>query len=48
MASKQVYINCLETTLIDVADILARFAAVEEGLSILLYGGNKNSAKEDR
>ncbi|XP_013030836.3 protein broad-minded isoform X1 [Anser cygnoides] len=47
LSGTEVYINCLETTLIDVADILARFAAVEEGLSILLYGGNKNSAKED-
>uniref|UniRef100_A0A8B9TCB4 Protein broad-minded n=1 Tax=Anas platyrhynchos TaxID=8839 RepID=A0A8B9TCB4_ANAPL len=47
LSGTEVHINCLETTLIDVADILARFAAVEEGLSILLYGGNKNSAKED-
>ncbi|OXB74853.1 UNVERIFIED_CONTAM: hypothetical protein H355_006472 [Colinus virginianus] len=47
LASKQVYINCLETTLIDVADILARIAAAEDGLSVLLYGGNKNSVKED-
>ncbi|XP_021246679.1 protein broad-minded isoform X4 [Numida meleagris] len=43
----EVYINCLETTLIDVADILARIAAAEDGLSVLLYGGNKNSAKEN-
>ncbi|NXC44048.1 BROMI protein, partial [Penelope pileata] len=43
----EVNINCLETTLIDVADILARIAAVEDGLSVLLYGGNKSSVKED-
>ncbi|XP_040525056.1 protein broad-minded isoform X3 [Gallus gallus] len=42
----EVYINCLETTLIDVADILARIAAAEDGLPVLLYGGSKNSAKE--
>ncbi|XP_048791639.1 protein broad-minded isoform X2 [Lagopus muta] len=43
----EVFINCLETTLIDIADILARIAAAEDGLSVLLYGGNKNSAKEN-
>uniref|UniRef100_G3X8J3 Protein broad-minded n=1 Tax=Meleagris gallopavo TaxID=9103 RepID=G3X8J3_MELGA len=43
----EVFINCLETTLIDVADILARIAAAEDGLSVLLYGENKNSAKEN-
>uniref|UniRef100_A0A669Q8I9 Protein broad-minded n=1 Tax=Phasianus colchicus TaxID=9054 RepID=A0A669Q8I9_PHACC len=43
----EVFINCLETTLIDVADILARIAAAEDGLSVLLYGGNKSSAKEN-
>uniref|UniRef100_A0A8D0KW78 Protein broad-minded n=1 Tax=Strix occidentalis caurina TaxID=311401 RepID=A0A8D0KW78_STROC len=43
----EVYINCLETTLIDVADILARIAAVEDGLSLLLYGENEKTAKED-
>ena len=41
-------INCLETTLIDVADILARIAAVEDGLSLLLYGENEKTAKDDR
>ncbi|NXW13334.1 BROMI protein, partial [Circaetus pectoralis] len=41
------YINCLETTLIDVADILARIAAVEDGLSLLLYGENEKTAKDD-
>uniref|UniRef100_A0A8C2TA29 Protein broad-minded n=1 Tax=Coturnix japonica TaxID=93934 RepID=A0A8C2TA29_COTJA len=43
----EVYINCPETTLIDLADILARIAAAEDGLSVLLYGGNKNCAKEN-
>ncbi|NXG80487.1 BROMI protein, partial [Baryphthengus martii] len=40
-------INCLETTLIDVADILAKIAAVDDGLSVLLYGENEKTAKED-
>ncbi|NXY41471.1 BROMI protein, partial [Ceuthmochares aereus] len=44
----EVYVNCLETTLSDVADILARIAAVEEGLSLLLYGENEKTAKEER
>ncbi|RMC13057.1 hypothetical protein DUI87_10587 [Hirundo rustica rustica] len=39
-----VYINCLETTLLDVADILARIAASEDGLSLLLYGENEKTA----
>ncbi|KFQ93711.1 Protein broad-minded, partial [Nipponia nippon] len=47
LSGAEVYINCLETTLIDVADILARIAAVEDGLSILLYGENEKTAKED-
>ncbi|NXL87014.1 BROMI protein, partial [Alectura lathami] len=47
LSGTEVYINCFETTLIDVADILARIAAVEDGLSVLLYGGNENSARED-
>ncbi|XP_050828732.1 protein broad-minded isoform X3 [Serinus canaria] len=42
----EVYINCLETTLLDVADILARIAASEGGLSILLYGENEKNAKD--
>ncbi|XP_039916247.1 protein broad-minded isoform X4 [Hirundo rustica] len=40
----EVYINCLETTLLDVADILARIAASEDGLSLLLYGENEKTA----
>ncbi|KAM9382591.1 protein broad-minded [Phaethornis superciliosus] len=44
----EVYVNCLETTLIDVADILARIAAVEDGLSFLLYGENEKNVEEDR
>ncbi|KFR07305.1 Protein broad-minded, partial [Opisthocomus hoazin] len=47
LSGTEVYINCIETTLIDVADILARIAAVEDGLSLLLYGENKKTAKED-
>ncbi|NWJ10819.1 BROMI protein, partial [Crypturellus undulatus] len=47
LSGTEMRINCLETTLIHVADILARIAAVEDGLSLLLYGGNQNSAKED-
>ncbi|XP_060609239.2 protein broad-minded isoform X1 [Anolis sagrei] len=35
----EVHLNCSETTLIHVADILARIAAVDDGLSLLLYGG---------
>ncbi|XP_053794991.1 protein broad-minded isoform X4 [Vidua chalybeata] len=42
----EVYINCLETTLLDVADILARIAASEDGLSLLLYGENEKNAKD--
>ncbi|XP_064364999.1 protein broad-minded isoform X3 [Dromaius novaehollandiae] len=47
LSGTEMHINCLETTLIHVADILARIAAVEDGLSLLLYGGNENSSKED-
>uniref|UniRef100_A0A8C5NSN6 Protein broad-minded n=1 Tax=Junco hyemalis TaxID=40217 RepID=A0A8C5NSN6_JUNHY len=42
----EVYINCLETTLLDVADILARIAGSEDGLSLLLYGENEKNAKD--
>uniref|UniRef100_A0A8C5T021 Protein broad-minded n=1 Tax=Malurus cyaneus samueli TaxID=2593467 RepID=A0A8C5T021_9PASS len=37
---------CLETTLLDVADILARIAASEDGLSLLLYGENEKNAED--
>ncbi|XP_010129410.1 PREDICTED: protein broad-minded, partial [Buceros rhinoceros silvestris] len=47
LSGTEVHISCLETTLIDVADILARIAAVEDGLSFLLYGENKKTARED-
>ncbi|XP_063185770.1 protein broad-minded isoform X2 [Chroicocephalus ridibundus] len=47
LSGTEVYINCLETTLIEVADILARIAAVEDGLSLLLYGENEKTARED-
>ncbi|XP_068794261.1 protein broad-minded isoform X4 [Struthio camelus] len=46
LSGTEMYINCLETTLIHVADILARIAAAEDGLSLLIYGGNENSAKD--
>ncbi|XP_061479706.1 protein broad-minded isoform X2 [Rhineura floridana] len=42
----EVHLNCPETTLIHIADILARIAAVDDGLSLLLYGGEKPSAVE--
>uniref|UniRef100_A0A673T6N4 Protein broad-minded n=1 Tax=Suricata suricatta TaxID=37032 RepID=A0A673T6N4_SURSU len=38
--------NCSETALILIADILARIASVEEGLTLLLYGENMNSSEE--
>ncbi|KGL74378.1 Protein broad-minded, partial [Tinamus guttatus] len=47
LSGTEMRINCLEATLIHVADILERIAAVEDGLSLLLYGGNQKSAKED-
>ncbi|KGL86361.1 Protein broad-minded, partial [Charadrius vociferus] len=47
LSGTEVCINCLETTLIHVADILARIAAVEDGLSLLLYGENEKTARED-
>ncbi|KAG8123889.1 hypothetical protein E2320_019239, partial [Naja naja] len=34
-------LNCPETTLTHVADVLARIAAADDGLSLLLYGGEK-------
>ncbi|NXD22821.1 BROMI protein, partial [Spelaeornis formosus] len=46
LSGTEVYINCLETTLLDVADILARIAASEDGLSLLLYGENEKNAKD--
>ncbi|GAB5571853.1 protein broad-minded isoform X1 [Prionailurus iriomotensis] len=38
--------NCSETALIHIADILARIASIEEGLTLLLYGENMNSSGE--
>ncbi|KAI1240982.1 hypothetical protein IHE44_0009438 [Lamprotornis superbus] len=46
LSGTELYINCLETTLLDVADILARIAASEDGLSVLLYGENEKDAKD--
>ncbi|XP_068866996.1 protein broad-minded isoform X6 [Aphelocoma coerulescens] len=45
LSGTEVSINCLETALLDVADILARIAASEDGLSLLLYGENEKNAK---
>ncbi|XP_045861917.1 protein broad-minded isoform X2 [Meles meles] len=38
--------NCSESALIHIADMLARIASVEEGLTLLLYGENMNSSEE--
>ncbi|XP_070273682.1 protein broad-minded isoform X1 [Myotis yumanensis] len=38
--------HCSEAALICIADILARIASVEEGLTLLLYGENMNSSEE--
>ncbi|XP_063245966.1 protein broad-minded isoform X3 [Prinia subflava] len=46
LSGTEVYINCIETTLLDVADILARIAASEDGLSLLLYGENEKKSKD--
>ncbi|ETE70594.1 Protein broad-minded, partial [Ophiophagus hannah] len=42
----EVNLNCPETTLTHIADILARIAAADDGLSLLLYGGEKPPATE--
>ncbi|XP_072853453.2 protein broad-minded isoform X2 [Pogona vitticeps] len=41
----EVHLNCPETTLIHIADILARIAAVDDGLSLLLHGEEKSPLK---
>ncbi|KFP88784.1 Protein broad-minded, partial [Acanthisitta chloris] len=46
LSGTEVHINCLEKTLFDVADILARIAASEDGLSVLLYGENGKNAED--
>ncbi|XP_064505724.1 protein broad-minded isoform X3 [Pseudopipra pipra] len=46
LSGTEVCINCLETTLFDVADILARITASEDGLSLLLYGENEKNSKD--
>ncbi|NXU37565.1 BROMI protein, partial [Drymodes brunneopygia] len=46
LSGTEVYLNCLETTLLDVADLLARITASEDGLSLLLYGENEKNAKD--
>uniref|UniRef100_G1T6G4 Protein broad-minded n=1 Tax=Oryctolagus cuniculus TaxID=9986 RepID=G1T6G4_RABIT len=47
MKGTEAALNCSETALTQIADILARIASVEEGLSLLLYGENMNSSKEN-
>ncbi|XP_053139677.1 protein broad-minded isoform X2 [Hemicordylus capensis] len=46
LSGAEVRLNCPERTLIYIADILARIAAVDDGLSLLLYGGERSSAIE--
>ncbi|KAM5325186.1 protein broad-minded [Glossophaga mutica] len=46
MKGTKAALNCSETALIYIADVLARIASVEEGLTLLLYGENMNSSKE--
>uniref|UniRef100_A0A8D0BTL6 TBC1 domain family member 32 n=1 Tax=Salvator merianae TaxID=96440 RepID=A0A8D0BTL6_SALMN len=46
LTETEVHLNCPETTLIHIADILARIAAVDDGLSLLLYGKENPSATE--
>ncbi|KAH0622269.1 hypothetical protein JD844_024422 [Phrynosoma platyrhinos] len=45
LTGTEMHLNCSETTLIHIADILARIAAVDDGLSLLLYGGEKSSVE---
>ncbi|XP_062042678.1 protein broad-minded isoform X3 [Lepus europaeus] len=47
MKGTEAALNCSETALTQIADILARIASVEEGLILLLYGENMNSSKEN-
>ncbi|XP_042312959.1 protein broad-minded [Sceloporus undulatus] len=46
LTGSEVHLNFSETTLIHIADILARIAAVDDGLSLLLYGGENPSTVE--
>ncbi|KAF7254316.1 Protein broad-minded [Varanus komodoensis] len=45
LSGTEVHLNYLETTLIHIADILARIAATDDGLSLLLYGGEKSAVE---
>ncbi|XP_058525155.1 protein broad-minded [Ochotona princeps] len=47
MKGTEVAPNCSKTALTHIADILARIASVEEGLTLLLYGENTNSSEEN-
>nr|XP_033794937.1 protein broad-minded isoform X2 [Geotrypetes seraphini] len=46
LSGKQVNVNCDGTTLINIADILARIASIERGLSLLLYGETVNPSRD--
>ncbi|XP_053566762.1 protein broad-minded [Bombina bombina] len=46
LKGKKIHQNCDEIALTYIADILARIATVEGGLSILLYGENVESTKD--
>ncbi|KAM4693395.1 protein broad-minded [Discoglossus pictus] len=46
LKGKKVHPHCDETTMTYIADILARIASIEGGLSILLYGENKENTKD--
>ncbi|XP_069462707.1 protein broad-minded isoform X2 [Ambystoma mexicanum] len=46
LKGKQVHLNCDETTLTYIADLLARIASIDRGLCLLLYGEKNNSSKE--
>ncbi|XP_075453871.1 protein broad-minded isoform X2 [Ascaphus truei] len=46
LKGKKVHLNCDETTLTYIADILARIASIEGGLSLLLYGERLNPTND--
>ncbi|KAM4771016.1 protein broad-minded [Rhinophrynus dorsalis] len=46
LKGKKVHMNCDETTLTYIADILARIASIEGGLSLLLYGERGDCTKD--
>ncbi|KAG8444599.1 hypothetical protein GDO86_009673 [Hymenochirus boettgeri] len=46
LKGKKTHVNCDESTLICIADILARIASIEGGRSLLLYGEKVDCGKE--